>query len=462
MKKLIILPIVFMVMLSAFTACELVEVDEVTDPNRPSSEAVLNNASRGDLQFLATGLESASRFYNNARADWTTLVGDFGREIYYFNSSDPNFITAWLQLPGAVRAEENPNFFVDASAYEVPYTAVRQADLLIEAANNTESVNEQERNGLLGFAKTFKAFQLLVPLNTQYQNGIIVELNVTNPLEIGPFLSYEEALAAIRAILDEGAQNLSNGNFNALELTDGFDGFNTAETMLQVNRAIAARAALYAEDWQGVLDALDDSFIELSEGASVLNMGPEFTFAGGSDFINPYFFPPDASSANLIVVHPSMLEDAEDGDLRVENKFSERTTPATDPELSGVEANFQDGRFTSSTEPYPIIRNEELILMRAEALAQRNQGTDLIDAVDAINIVRNTWDLPDFLSASQSEIIDQVLFERRYSLWMEGHRWIDARRYDRLDEIPTGLDGGRVPTQIARPQAELDFADFDN
>lgn len=58
----------------------------------------------------------------------------------------------------------------------------------------------------LGFAAIFKAFQLLVPLNTQYQYGIIVELNVTNPLEIGPFLSYEEALAAIRAILDEGAK----------------------------------------------------------------------------------------------------------------------------------------------------------------------------------------------------------------------------------------------------------------
>lgn len=136
------------------------------------------------------------------------------------------------------------------------------------------------------------------------------------------------------------------------------------------------------------------------------------------------------------------------------NKFSEITTPTSDPELLGVEANYQDRRFTFSTQPYPIIRNEELILIRAEALAQRNPGTDLIDTVDALKIVRNTWDLPTFASASQSEIIDQILFEQQY--------WIDARRYDRLDEIPTGLDGGRVPTQIARPQAELDFTYFDN
>jgi len=230
--------------------------------------------------------------------------------------------------------------------------------------------------------------------------------------------------------------------------------------MLEVNRAIAARAAIYAEDWPGALSALDNSFIELAEGATVMNNGPQLTFDGGNDITNPYFFPPDASSGNLIVPHPSMLNDAEAGDLRVENKFEARTVPASDPALEGVEVDFQDGRFSSATDNFPFIRNEELILIRAEALAQRNQGGDLVAAVEAINHVRRTWNLPDFISTSQSDIIDQILFERRYSLWAEGHRWIDARRYDRLDEIPTGLDGGRVPTQIARPQGELDFEDF--
>lgn len=462
MKILNLKYIIGSIVLLLLAGCDIFEVDEVTDPNRPSSQVILEDASRGDLQFLVTGLESANRFYNNGRADWTTLVGDFGRELYYFNSSDPNFITAWLQLPGSINAEDNPNFFADASAYESPYTAVRQADFLIEAATNTDAVSDQERNGYLGFAKTLKAFQLLIPLNTQFQNGVRVELNVTNSLDPGPFLSYEDALAEIRAILDDAVQDLNNaGSSFAFNLTGGFDGFDTPSGILEVNRAIAARAAIYAEDWPGALTALDDSFIDLSQGAAAMNEGPELTFDGGNDITNPFFFPPDASSSNLIVVHPSMIDDAEAGDLRVQNKFSQRTNPASDPELSGVQADFQDGRFSSPTDNIPFIRNEELILIRAEALAERNDTPqDLVDAVDAINIIRNTWGLPDFVSATQSDILDQIFFERRYSLWAEGHRWIDARRYGIISEIPTALDGGRVPQQISRPQGELDFEDF--
>jgi hypothetical protein len=55
-----------------------------------------------------------------------------------------------------------------------------------------------------------------------------------------------------------------------------------------------------------------------------------------------------------------------------------------------------------------------------------------------------------------------MLTQRRYSLWGEGHRWVDMRRYDRLDEIDTSVDGGRVATQIGRPQGEIDWEAFAN
>jgi len=49
-----------------------------------------------------------------------------------------------------------------------------------------------------------------------------------------------------------------------------------------------------------------------------------------------------------------------------------------------------------------------------------------------------------------------MLFQRRESLWAEGgHRWIDARRYNRLDEIPAGLDGGQIFTSLERPLREV-------
>ena len=37
---------------------------------------------------------------------------------------------------------------------------------------------------------------------------------------------------------------------------------------------------------------------------------------------------------------------------------------------------------------------------------------------------------------TEAALIDELLKQRRYSLYAEGHRWIDVRRYDRLNTLP--------------------------
>ncbi len=210
---------------------------------------------------------------------------------------------------------------------------------------------------------------------------------------------------------------------------------------------------MYAEDWGAAVTAVEDAapFFELTADAAVLNRGEYYSYGDPPDIFNPFFYERNTTSIQLPTVHPDLINDAEAGDARVANKFFLRDEPVV---LQGLTANYQDNRFEETGDPFPFLRNEELILIYAEALAQRNQGTDLADAVDAINVVRNTWGLGNFVSANQQDIIDQILFERRYSLWLEaGHRWIDLRRYDRLDDLP--LDGGKIYTKIARPQSEL-------
>lgn len=458
-KKWVALLAVFLIIAS----CDLVEVDRVIDPNNPSTAGVLNNATSSELQNLVSGLESVHRNYNNASSDWWALTGTISRELYYLNTSDPNFAIDWLQLSSrSIDAEDNSNFFVDASGYEAPYGAIRQSNLLTESVENSNNVTDQQKNGYIGFANTIKGYQFQIPLMHQFQNGIRVDVSFSEPLNPGGFLSYNEALSEIRTILDEAESQLeAAGSEFEFELTDGFNGFDTPPGMIQVNRAIAARLALYAEDWQGAIDALQGSFLNLNpgQGESELMNGPKHVFAGGNDQFNPYFFVPDASQNLLIVPHPGLVENAEEGDLRTD-KFVPRTTAATTPDIPSLVVDFQDNRFASATSDMPFIRNEELILIYAEALAQRNQGSDLNDAVNAINIIRNAWDLSDFSSSDQSEIIDQVLWERQYSLWGEGHRWVDMRRYNRLDEIDTSIDGGRVAVQIGRPQGEIDWEQF--
>ena len=126
-----------------------------------------------------------------------------------------------------------------------------------------------------------------------------------------------------------------------------------------------------------------------------------------------------------------------------------------------VPGRYQDNRWASNLDPVKFIRNEELILIYAEANAQLGNSTD---AVDAINIIRNTWGLDDYTGATTTDaLVDEILFQRRYSLWAEGgHRYIDTRRYGRLDEIPTELEGGTVFESISPRNSEINWETRDN
>ena len=133
------------------------------------------------------------------------------------------------------------------------------------------------------------------------------------------------------------------------------------------------------------------------------------------------------------------------------------TTDATP--LAGTH---QDARWATNTTPIPFIRNEELILLKAEAHANLNQTAD---AVAAINVIRNAAGIGNYTGATtQQALINEILYQRRYSLWAEpwGHRWIDARRYNKLNEIPTSYDKGTIFKQFPHPQSEVNWDIYKN
>ncbi len=439
-----------------FTACE---VEEVFDPNNPSLASVTKNADKSQLQGLVTGLEARHRGY---LANAVQMFGSFGREVLPYFASDQRFTEDWL---GLRRNTTYPDFFGSAGTYTTPFIAVKQANVLIEAAQNSTVLTEQERKGYQGFAKTIMGFQMIWPLMQQYQNGIRVD--VKDPLNPGPFVTYKQALTAIRRILEEGANDLkSAGTSFSFTLSSGFAGFNTPANMLRVNRAIAARVALYDEDWQGALTALNESFIDLNvtpATAAKMDIGPKHIFGEAPDVNNPLFYPLDRPTATILIVHPAMIEDALPGDQRVANKFARRVqNPAQYATLRRADGSlilgeWQDKRWATNISPFTFIRNEELILINAEANARLNRTTE---AVNAINVVRTTWGLAPYAGATNTEaLIEEILFQRRYSLWAEGgHRWIDLRRTNRLNRNYIDLrDQGNIFTQVDRPTAETNW-----
>ena len=439
--------------LISFTACDFFDVDEVTNPNAADASVIESNATVPQLQALVAGLESRGRLYV---ATTSRSFGSFGRETLSYRDSDPRFTTDWLGRAG----EPNAAFFAVANTYDGPYQAIKQGNVLMESARNTTAITAQELAGIEGFAKTMQAYQYLVPLLAQNSNGI--RIDVSDPLNPGPFLQFSDALQAVRNLLDEAASDLNSaGSGFVFSLTSGFEGFDTPAGILQVNRAIAARAAVYAQDWNGVLTALSGSFFDIDGD---MDIGPAHTYENADGTtpnpFNPFFFPLDQFSTQIEVVHPGVLEDMEADDQRGEKFFARSAANFVNNQaLIEYVATHQDGRWSTNTDNVPFIRNEELVLLYAEANAQLNNTTE---AVAGINMVRSNAGLDPYGGATDtSSLIDQILFERRYSLWFEPlpHRWVDLRRYDRLDELEEDFiaDNENFFVQLARPQGEINW-----
>ncbi len=399
------------------------EVDEIADPNNPTIESVLVNATIPALNNLVVGTEAAMRIDLGTYYD---DLGVVGREHYRFSGSEPRFTS---DLLGGGSSILDNNTFYTTRPWSGRYRAVKNANILIASANNTNQITDAQKQGYLGFAKTIKAHQLLMALTLTNENGI--RIDVANPDNLGPIVGKDAALSAIAAMLEEAKTHLQNaGTSFAFPLSSGFVEFKTPATFLTFNRALAARVAAYRGNYADVLTFLNASFLQLNNNPGSFAKGVYYTFSNNSgDILNPLFLPRN-STGEIRVVQPSFITDASPNDARL-SKVSKRDVVATQSNLTSQYDVFV---YKSNTDAIPIIRNEELILLYAEAKIQTGA---LLDAVTALNIIRTGNGLQPYTGAvTKDALIDEMLRQRRYSLFFEGHRWIDMRRYNRLGQLP--------------------------
>jgi hypothetical protein len=433
MKKIIIKTLVlFLTAGILLTACK----KEVGNLNNPTIEDFLENASKDQLNNLVSGIQSGVR---NNYPMYLDVVGVIGREIYRFSGADPRYVS---DLLGQGSATLNNNTFYLTNPWASRYRVVKNANVLIQATNNSTLLTDVEKKGYLGFAKTMKAYQMLLNLNMTYTNGIRIQ--VEDPANLGPIVGYDESLTAIAGLLDEGKTDLTGATITFP--LSGFVGLSDGPGLIKFNRALAARVAAYRERWTEVLTALNESFFAIDGN---INLGAYMTFGTGSgDQLNQAFFPQN-QGGELRLAHPSYATDIAAGDDRI-GKATLRTTPGTSGGLTG---NRDVWVYTTSTDPIGIIRNEELILLYAEAKIHTNAFGD---AVTAINKIRQDHGLAPYAGAVNFDaLINEMLMQRRYSLFFEGHRWVDMRRYDRLGQLPIDRPGDDVWELFPLPLTEL-------
>ena len=124
-------------------------------------------------------------------------------------------------------------------------------------------------------------------------------------------------------------------------------------------------------------------------------------------------------------------------------------------ELWSSEATHRFTIYPTPNSPAPIIRNEELMLLRAEANIFTN---NFAAAMQDINNIRSVsgGGLAPVAFASQAAGLTALLYEKRYSLLFEGQRWNDHRRFGLLNLLPIDQAGQFVAKVMPIPQAECD------
>ncbi|XXF80906.1 RagB/SusD family nutrient uptake outer membrane protein [Myxococcaceae bacterium GXIMD 01537] len=418
---------------------------EVPDLNNPSLDSYQKAPTRSAVMTGATGLLIGHRVGVAATNGYVAHLGILGRESYTFDGSDPRFVTEMLAAP--LLDPGSPAF--GGNFWANPYANIRNAHLLIDALEKVPGVTDTEKEAIRGFAKTFQALDFLVIINTRDTNGAPIDVN--RPLgELAPIESKDAVFAHIAKLLDEAQAHLqAGGDTFPFPLSTGYKGFDKPATFIKFNRAVKARVDVYRGKYDDALADLALSFIDSSPTGD-LSQGVFHTFQPGSGEVAN-----DLISKN-IYAHPSTVIDADkrangEVDLRVSRKVLKTTERAS----RGLKSDLAFNIYPTNSTPVPIIRNEELILLRAEANIGARQ---FAAAADDINLIRTrAGGLEPRFDMNEGNILDELLKQKRYSLLLEGgHRWIDARRYGKLSTLPVDLEGHRVHERFPLPLQESD------
>ncbi|AKF82533.1 starch-binding protein [Myxococcus fulvus 124B02] len=432
---------------------------DIGDLNNPSLDDFRNNPTASGVNSASTGLLLGHRAGVTAPNGYVAQLGVIGREAYVFDPADPRAIDEMLGPildPGA--AAFGGNYWTG------PYANIRNANTLLAALEKVAGLSDEQKEGVRGFAKTMQALDFLVVINTRDVLGAPIDVDRPLGAELAPIEGKEAVFNHIASLLDTANGHLANaGDSFSFRLSTGFNGFSTPATFRPFNRAIRARVAVYMGRHEEALTALSESFITANvpadEGSKTaaltsLNTGVYHVFRAASG---------DADNALVtptIYAHPSIATDAETAgeggpvDDRVTRKTIKLTTPASAAE-GKLTTDLDFIIYPSADSPVPIIRNEELILLRAEA----NIGLGQIGpAADDLNYIRTrSGRLPARTDITAENALDELLKQKRYSLMFEGgHRWLDMRRYGKLDELPRNLDPSIPPHQyFPIPVAEI-------
>jgi hypothetical protein len=454
--------------LLVLAACDF----DILNTNQPTQGDLLSNPTRDKLSAAAMGVLSSSR---SGIQSLIWRLGSMGREgINLSGNNQPDYAEPFF---GPVQSGGS----FGGTLWLDRFQAIRTANIYLQALANNASLSgidllsDEERAASRGMANTMKALSFLYVIETRASLGAPVD--VDRPVSAGPapWVTEDSVYGYILGLLNSAATDLTAAGSTdfPFSIPPGLADFATPATFLQFNRALAAKANVLratalsgcggtpAPCYTAALTALGQSFLSTDPADFPKAASHDFSTDPG-DQTNDLSEPLDGSTFFALTDDTTDAETQAGGarDQRVLDKIA----PAAAVQILGGISIPGELKFTmyltngaaDASHPIPIIKDEELLLLRAEA--SWFTGAKANALLDLDNVRTNSGLLPPTtltVASSDAAFIAGLLYERRYSLlWEQGTRWIDARRFSLLSTIPVDVTGGNVPDVMPVPITE--------
>ena len=433
-------------------ACDL----DVPNVNNPDLDQLAKHPTVAGINTAASGLQHSIRTGKQTTTGLVNQLGILGRESYTFDPSEDRFVKQLIQ--GTL----NKSDAFGGVFWAANYANIQLGDIMLRGLDQVADFSDGDKAGIRGFVYTMRALDLLTVIVTHDSTGAVIDTDHPLGSALGAFVSKAAVYTEIARLLDLAVTELASaGKAFTFQLSSGFTGFDTPATFAKFVHALRARAAVYQDpkDYATAKTELEVSFLNdvpASMGFS-FNTGVFHVYSTAAGDTQ------NGLVSKTVFAHPGLLRDVQKQadtttpDARYTAKvvpldtMGSSVTSATDSTLT---TTIKFKIYTTPSSPIALIRNEELILLKAEALYYTG---DKAGGLAELNIVRTgSGKLPPLAAvATDADFLAALLYERRYSLMFEGgHRWIDLRRFG----LPLPLD---APTQVQNvrypvPQAECD------
>jgi starch-binding outer membrane protein, SusD/RagB family len=389
-------------------------------------------------------------------------AGIFARDVYRVDASEPRYVTETLG------GNPDPGSFAGGRGFSGYYTALRAENNLLKALQNagTSQFTATEISATIGFVRTMRAYEYWRLIELRDTVGVPIQSD--DPTAVTDVRCKEAVLSYTAALLDSALADLNTAGGGAalpVKLPTGFSAFgrdyNKVSNLVLFNRALKGKVDFYRgldrKSPQAALfpTAIAELTTALGAGpgavpASHFSWGVWYNFvAGGTEN------QPNIIADSKVGLNPLVADSVQAGDTRA-SKIVARPTLAGNGISTSITYVGAQSTAANQNAPMPILRDEELVLLRAQAYIEAG---DLPNAQLDINSVRTNYGLAPVVLTSKQQAISAVLYEKRYSLLFEGaQRLVDLREYGRLNntylrkELPNDPFNAALPL----PRAELD------